>query len=66
MARGKIKWYREEKGFGFLIPDEGGNDIFLHVSGLNGFVPKESQQVSYDVVIDKVKGKPCAVNVKAA
>ncbi len=64
--RGTIKWYRPEKGFGFLIPDEGGNDIFLHVSGLNGFVPKEGQTVTYDVVIDKVKGKPCAVNIKAA
>ncbi len=64
--KGTIKWYREEKGFGFLIPDEGGNDIFLHVSGLNGLIPKEGQAVTYETIIDKIKGKPCAVNVKAA
>jgi len=52
MALGKVKWFNETKGFGFITPDEGGEELFAHYSAIQtqGFkVLKENQRVSYDV-----------------
>ena len=66
MATGKVKWFNDSKGFGFITPDEGGEDLFAHFSSINmqGFKTlKEGQQVSFDVVTGP-KGKQ-ASNIQA-
>ncbi len=53
MATGKVKWFNETKGFGFITPDAGGEELFAHYSAIQteGFkVLKENQRVTYDVV----------------
>ena len=53
MASGKVKWFNETKGFGFITPDAGGEELFAHYSAIQteGFkVLKENQRVIYDVV----------------
>ena len=52
MSNGTVKWFNSEKGFGFIAPDEGGPDVFVHYSAIDaaGFrTLEENQQVSYDV-----------------
>jgi CspA family cold shock protein len=60
MNEGTIKFYNEAKGFGFITPSNGGSDVFVHATGLNGQV-RENDKVSYDVT-DGQKG-PTATNV---
>ena len=60
MNEGTIKFFNEAKGFGFITPGNGGADLFVHVTGLNGTV-KENDKVSYEVT-DGQKG-PTATNV---
>ena len=53
MALGKVKWFNETKGFGFIVPDDGGEELFAHYSAIQtqGFkVLKENQRVAYDVI----------------
>ena len=67
MATGIVKWFNDAKGFGFITPDEGGEDLFAHFSAItmNGFKTlKEGQKVSFDVV-QGPKGKQ-ALNIQAA
>ena len=67
MATGKVKWFNDAKGFGFITPDDGGKDLFAHHSSIqmSGFKSlKENQQVQFDVV-DGPKG-PAAANIKPA
>src|SRR5688500_414126 len=64
MATGVVKWFNMAKGFGFIAPDGGGQDVFVHVSaversGLTGL--REGQAVSFDVENDPRKNKPAAV-----
>ncbi|MBI4293758.1 MAG: cold-shock protein [Betaproteobacteria bacterium] len=67
MPTGKVKWFNDSKGFGFIGPDDGSNDVFVHVSavqkaGLSTL--KEGQKVEYEVVIGK-NGKAAADKLKA-
>jgi CspA family cold shock protein len=67
MTTGVVKWFNPDKGFGFIAPDGGGADVFVHISaversGLTGL--REGQAVSFEVQTDPRKGKPAAVNLK--
>ena len=67
MANGTVKWFNPTKGFGFIQPDQGGTDVFVHISavekaGLNNL--NEGQKVSYELATDK--GKTSAANLKLA
>jgi CspA family cold shock protein len=65
MATGKVKWFNGSKGFGFIQPDEGGPDVFVHISALEhaGLRDlRENQHVSYDIAMNK--GKTSAANIK--
>lgn len=69
MATGTVKWYNSTKGFGFITPDEGGADIFVHVSAVEKSGLKtlnEGQKVSFDLQEDPKKGKSFAANISAA
>ena len=62
MASGTVKWFNDAKGFGFITPDEGGEDLFAHFSSIEmgGFKSlKEGQRVTFDVV-EGPKGKQAA------
>ena len=65
MASGTVKWFNATKGFGFIQPDSGGKDVFVHISaveraGLQGL--NEGQKITYEVQQDR--GKDAAVNLK--
>ena len=67
MATGIVKWFNATKGFGFIQPDEGGQDVFVHVSaveraGLSDL--REGQTVSYEVKVDPKRGKSSAENLR--
>lgn len=49
MSYGTVKFFNESKGFGFITPDDGGRDVFVHANGLDGTSINEGDKVSYDV-----------------
>ena len=67
MATGSVKWFNADKGFGFIQPEGGGKDVFVHITavqaaGLRGL--NEGQKVSFEVVMER--GKAAATNLKLA
>lgn len=62
MPTGTIKWFNDEKGFGFIQPDDGGKDLFVHHSETEGYVLNENDQVEYE--IGEGRKGPCAKSVK--
>ena len=68
MATGTVKWFNATKGFGFIQPDDGSKDVFVHVSAVESAglgTLSENQKVSFDVQTGK-NGKSSATNLKAA
>ncbi|WP_280171653.1 cold-shock protein [Agrobacterium pusense] len=65
MANGTVKFFNQDKGFGFITPDDGGPDVFVHVSALqDSTLLRERQKVSYDLGQDRKTGKSKAENVR--
>ena len=67
MATGSVKWFNATKGFGFIMPADGGQDVFVHTTavqaaGLKGL--NDGQQVSYEVAMER--GKAAAINLRLA
>ena len=69
MATGTVKWFNEQKGFGFIQPDGGSKDVFVHISAVERAglrTLKEGQKVSFEIVTDKRTGKSSAGNLTAS
>ena len=69
MNTGIVKWFNSQKGFGFIQPDNGGPDVFVHISAVEraGMTTlNEGQKISYEVLADRRTGKSAAGNLRAA
>ena len=69
MKTGTVKFYNSQKGFGFIAPDDGGKDVFVHATaleaaGMRGLV--EGQKISFEVQSDRRTGKDAAANLQQA
>ena len=69
MPTGTVKWFNGQKGFGFIQPHDGGNDVFVHISaveraGLGSL--NEGQKLTFDLVADRRTGKSSADNLRTA
>jgi CspA family cold shock protein len=69
MSIGTVKWFNDTKGFGFIQPDDGGKDVFVHISaveraGMRNLI--EGQKISYEMESDRRTGKQSAGNLQAA
>lgn len=68
MAQGTVKWFNAQKGFGFIAPDDGGSDVFVHISaveraGLAGL--QDGQKIGYEMVNDRRTGRASADQLQA-
>jgi CspA family cold shock protein len=69
MNTGTVKWFSSQKGFGFIQPENGSKDVFVHISAVERAgmdTLNEGQKVSFDVVADRRTGKVAAENLRAA
>jgi CspA family cold shock protein len=69
MNKGTVKWFNNQKGFGFIQPEDGGKDVFVHISAVERAgmsTLNEGQKVSFDVTADRRTGKSAAENLRAA
>lgn len=67
MANGKVKWYNAQKGFGFIAPDDGGKDVFVHATALEQAGVRslsDGQAVSFELMSDR--GKTSATQLKVS
>ena len=67
MSKGTVKWFNNQKGFGFIAPETGGNDVFVHISAVerSGMTSlSEGQKVSFEIVADRRTGKSAAENLR--
>jgi cold shock protein len=67
MTMGAVKWFNSEKGFGFIGPDDGSGDAFVHISAVERagiYELREGQKVEYELVADRKSGKMSATNLK--
>lgn len=68
MATGTVKWFNAQKGFGFIEPDGGGNDAFVHISAVERAgmsTLREGQKVGFELVSDQKTGKLAVDNLRA-
>ncbi len=69
MNTGVVKWFNSQKGFGFIQPEDGSKDVFVHISAVEragmGSL-NEGQKISYEIVADRRSGKSSAENLRAA
>jgi len=68
-STGTVKWFNATKGFGFIQPDDGGNDVFVHISAVERAglgTLREGQKISYEIMADRGSGKSSADNLRAA
>jgi len=66
MSQGTVKWFNQQKGFGFIQPNDGGKDAFVHISALERAgisTLRDGQKVSYELVADRRTGKQAAENL---
>ena len=66
MPTGTVKWFNYKHGYGFIVPEQGESDVFVHITAVQGSGMKalyEGQKVKYDVSFDKNKGKDAAENL---
>jgi CspA family cold shock protein len=69
MATGTVKWFNSQKGFGFIQPDDGSKDVFVHISAVERAGLRdlhEGQKISYELTEDRRSGKTSADHLKAA
>ncbi|MDK1388786.1 Cold shock protein CspA [Ensifer psoraleae] len=64
MANGTVKFFNNDKGFGFITPENGGSDVFVHISAVQDGALRDGQRVSYDLGQDRKTGKSKAENVR--
>jgi CspA family cold shock protein len=68
MSTGTVKWFNSQKGFGFIQPEDGGSDVFVHISAVERAgmgTLQEGQKISFEVVTDRRRGKSSAENLRA-
>lgn len=68
MSTGTVKWFNNQKGFGFIQPDGGGSDVFVHISAVERAgmgTLQEGQKLSFEVVTDRRSGKSSADSLRA-
>ena len=69
MAKGTVKWFNDQKGFGFIQPDDGSKDVFVHISAVERAGMRslsEGQKISFEIETDKKTGKSSAGSLAAA